>query len=143
MADANNYEMFQLLNQEFTFTVDMSNLGCGLNGALYLTEMDQDGGMARFPTNKAGAKYGTGYCDSQCPHDLKFINGQVRIISSSSSSNFYSSNKRQANVLNWTPSATDINSGAGMFGTCCNEMDIWEGKFLTSRWVQFTKFAIS
>ncbi|KAJ7842414.1 cellulase [Mycena leptocephala] len=107
MADANNYEMFQLLNQEFTFTVDMSNLGCGLNGALYLTEMDQDGGMTRFPTNKAGAKYGTGYCDSQCPHDLKFINGQ-------------------ANVVNWTPSATDINSGAGMFGTCCNEMDIWE-----------------
>jgi cellulose 1,4-beta-cellobiosidase len=143
MADANNYEMFQLLNQEFTFTVDMSNLGCGLNGALYLTEMDQDGGMARFPTNKAGAKYGTGYCDSQCPHDLKFINGQVRIISSSSSINFYSSNKRQANVVNWTPSATDINSGAGMFGTCCNEMDIWEGKFLTSRWVQFTKFAIA
>lgn len=27
--------------------------------------MDADGGMARFPTNKAGAKYGTGYCDSQ------------------------------------------------------------------------------
>ncbi|KAJ7095910.1 cellulase [Mycena belliarum] len=107
MADTDHYQMFSLLNQEFTFTVDMSHLGCGLNGALYLTEMDADGGMSKFPSNKAGARYGTGYCDAQCPHDLKFINGQ-------------------ANVLNWTPSATDANSGAGMFGTCCNEMDIWE-----------------
>ncbi|KAJ6598528.1 cellobiohydrolaseI [Mycena sp. CBHHK59/15] len=107
MANASNYQMLQLLNQEFTFDVDMSNLGCGLNGALYLSEMDADGGMARFPTNKAGAKYGTGYCDSQCPHDLKFINGA-------------------ANIVNWTGSATDVNSGSGMFGTCCNEMDIWE-----------------
>ncbi|KAJ7263906.1 cellobiohydrolaseI [Mycena rebaudengoi] len=51
MADA----MFQLLNQEFTFDVDMSNLDCGLNGALYFSEMPADGGMAAFPTNKAGA----------------------------------------------------------------------------------------
>ncbi|KAJ7648326.1 cellulase [Mycena polygramma] len=107
MSDESTYQMFQLLNQEFTFTVDMSNLGCGLNGALYLSEMDSDGGMSRFPTNKAGAKYGTGYCDSQCPHDLKFINGA-------------------ANILNWTASATDPNSGTGEYGTCCNEMDIWE-----------------
>ena len=75
MADASNYQMFQLLNQEFSFDVDMSNLGCGLNGALYLSEMPKDGGMS--VTNKAGAKYGTGYCDSQCPHDLKFIDGVV------------------------------------------------------------------
>ncbi|KAJ7459816.1 Exoglucanase 1 [Mycena latifolia] len=107
MANPTTYQMFSLLNQEFTFTVDMSHLGCGLNGALYLTEMDADGGMARFPTNKAGAQYGTGYCDSQCPRDLKFINGA-------------------ANILDWTPSPTDINSGTGMFGTCCNELDIWE-----------------
>ena len=72
------YQMFKLKNQEFTFDVDMSQLPCGLNGAVYLVEMDADGGMAKFPTNKAGAKFGTGYCDSQCPHDIKFINGQVR-----------------------------------------------------------------
>ena len=77
MADDSHYEMFQLLNQEFTFDVDMSQLPCGLNGALYLVEMDADGGLAKFPTNKAGAKYGTGYCDSQCPRDIKFINGEV------------------------------------------------------------------
>jgi hypothetical protein len=34
----------------------------------------------------------------------------------------------QANILNWTASPTDVNSGTGMYGTCCNEMDIWEGK---------------
>lgn len=84
MADDTHYQMFKLLNQEFTFDVDMSNLPCGLNGALYLTEMDADGGMARFPTNKAGAKYGTGYCDAQCPKDLKFINGEVCTRSSNS-----------------------------------------------------------
>ena len=75
--DDTTYELFNLKNQEFTFDVDMSNLPCGLNGALYLVEMDADGGMAKFPTNKAGAKYGTGYCDSQCPKDIKFINGIV------------------------------------------------------------------
>ncbi|KAJ7834665.1 cellulase [Mycena leptocephala] len=119
MADASHYQMFSLLNQEFTFTVDMSHLGCGLNGALYLSEMDADGGMARFPTNKAGAKYGTGYCDSQCPHDLKFIDGA-------------------ANILNWTASATDSNSGTGMYGTCCNEMDIWEANMNAAAYTPHT-----
>jgi cellulose 1,4-beta-cellobiosidase len=71
------YQMLKLLGQEFTFDVDVSNLPCGLNGALYFSEMDEDGGMARFSTNKAGAKYGTGYCDAQCPQDIKFINGVV------------------------------------------------------------------
>ncbi|KAG7086412.1 hypothetical protein E1B28_002367 [Marasmius oreades] len=101
------YQTFNLLNQEFTFDVDMSNLPCGLNGALYFVSMDADGGMAKSTNNKAGAKYGTGYCDTQCPHDLKFINGQ-------------------ANVEGWQPSSTDPNAGSGTFGTCCNEMDIWE-----------------
>jgi cellulose 1,4-beta-cellobiosidase len=77
MADANTYQGFTLANNEFTFDVDVSSLGCGLNGALYFVSMDLDGGKAKFPTNAAGAKYGTGYCDSQCPRDLKFINGQV------------------------------------------------------------------
>lgn len=83
MSSDSAYQMFTLKNQEFTFDVDVSNLPCGLNGALYLVEMDQDGGLSRFPNNKAGAKYGTGYCDTQCPHDIKFINGEV-IISSDS-----------------------------------------------------------
>lgn len=74
-----SYQQFNLLNSEFTFDVDLSNLPCGLNGALYFVSMDKDGGVGRYPANKAGAKYGTGYCDSQCPRDLKFINGQVNL----------------------------------------------------------------
>jgi len=31
-----NYDLLKLLNQEFTFTVDVSNLPCGMNGALYV-----------------------------------------------------------------------------------------------------------
>lgn len=46
------YQLLKLLNQEFTFDVDVSNLPCGLNGALYFSAMDADGGLSRFPTNK-------------------------------------------------------------------------------------------
>jgi cellulose 1,4-beta-cellobiosidase len=77
MESVDKYEMLKLKGQEFTFDVDMSKLPCGLNGALYFVSMDQDGGKSKNPSNKAGAKYGTGYCDTQCPHDIKFINGEV------------------------------------------------------------------
>lgn len=79
MEDDSTYQMFKLLNNEFTFDVDVSNLPCGLNGALYFVAMDSDGGMSQYANNTAGAKYGTGYCDSQCPRDMKFINGQVSL----------------------------------------------------------------
>lgn len=77
MADNTHYKAFNLLNQEFTFDVDVSHLPCGLNGALYMSAMPADGGVSTQTNNKAGAQYGTGYCDSQCPRDLKFIGGQV------------------------------------------------------------------
>ncbi|KAF8694341.1 glycoside hydrolase family 7, partial [Rhizoctonia solani] len=112
-SDDTKYEMFKLKNQEFTFDVDVSKLPCGLNGALYFVEMDADGGTARFPNNKAGAKYGTGYCDAQCARDIKFINGE-------------------GNVVNWTGSTTDPNSGKGKYGSCCNEMDIWEANSIAN-----------
>ncbi|KAB5590336.1 hypothetical protein CTheo_6226 [Ceratobasidium theobromae] len=79
MADDSTYQMFKLKNQEFTFDVDVSNLPCGLNGALYFSEMAADGGMSKYTNNKAGAKYGTGYCDAQCPKDIKFINGEASL----------------------------------------------------------------
>ena len=78
LADDSHYEIFHLLNQEFTFDVDVSQLPCGLNGALYFSQMDANGGY-RFPTNTAGPKYGTGYCDAQCPRNLRFVNGVVRL----------------------------------------------------------------
>ncbi|PVF92349.1 glycoside hydrolase family 7 protein [Serendipita vermifera] len=113
MASESAYEMFKLKNQEFTFDVDVSNLGCGLNGAVYFSEMEADGGLSKYSSNKAGAKYGTGYCDSQCPHDIKFINGE-------------------ANVEGWAPSENDSNAGKGKYGSCCNEMDIWEANKISA-----------
>ena len=49
-ADNTNYEMLKLKGKEFAFDVDMSQLPCGLNGALYLVSMDQDCGKSRVPT---------------------------------------------------------------------------------------------
>nr|AEF58998.1 1,4-beta-D-glucan cellobiohydrolase B precursor [Aspergillus niger] len=113
MSDDSTYEMFKLLGQEFTFDVDVSNLPCGLNGALYFVAMDADGGTSEYSGNKAGAKYGTGYCDSQCPRDLKFINGE-------------------ANCDGWEPSSNNVNTGVGDHGSCCPEMDIWEANSISN-----------
>ncbi|KAK3693144.1 concanavalin A-like lectin/glucanase domain-containing protein [Podospora appendiculata] len=79
-----NYEPLKLLNQELTFDVDVSKLGCGMNGALYLSEMDVSG--ARSDLNPAGAQYGTGYCDAQC-FTVPFINGLPNLNSSGSCCN--------------------------------------------------------
>ena len=81
LESENKYQMFKLKNRELTMTADMFFMPCGLNGAVYLVEMDADGGTERAEanggSNTAGAKYGTGYCDAQCPHDMKFMEGGV------------------------------------------------------------------
>jgi cellulose 1,4-beta-cellobiosidase len=107
MNGADKYQMFTLMGNEFAFDVDLSTLECGLNGALYFVAMEEDGGKASYPTNKAGAKYGTGYCDAQCARDLKFVGGK-------------------ANVEGWEPSSNDANAGVGPYGACCAEIDVWE-----------------
>lgn len=75
--DAQEYEMLQLTGGEFSFDVDVSKLPCGMNGALYLSEMAADGGKSEV--NQAGAYHGTGYCDAQC-YTTPFINGAVRSL---------------------------------------------------------------
>merc|ERR1712193_16096 len=55
------YKMFKLKNREFTYTVDDSQLDCGLNGALYFVAMDQDGGASKY--GNAGAKLELGNMD--------------------------------------------------------------------------------
>ena len=79
-----------------------------MNGAMYFVEMAANGGKD-LGENKAGAKFGTGYCDAQCPHDIKFINGI-------------------ANSKDWKPHPKDFSNsmGLGHYGACCAEMDIWE-----------------
>ncbi|KAF4633191.1 hypothetical protein G7Y89_g4935 [Cudoniella acicularis] len=76
MANDTTYDMFRLLNQEIAFDVDVSKVACGINGALYLSEMSATGNSG--PLNPAGAAYGTGYCDAQCPNQ-KFINGVANL----------------------------------------------------------------
>jgi cellulose 1,4-beta-cellobiosidase len=113
MESDTKYKTFNMLNQEFTFDVDVSNLPCGLNGALYMVGMSADGGTGAYSGNKAGPKYGTGYCDAQCPRDLKFINGE-------------------GNVDGWKASSNNQNTGVGNYGSCCAEMDIWEANSMSS-----------
>ena len=72
--DDQNYELFQLTPGEFSFDVDISKLPCGMNGALYMSEMAADGGLSDL--NTGGAHYGTGYCDAQC-YATPFANGEV------------------------------------------------------------------
>jgi len=108
MYSEDKYEMFKVVNQELAFSADMSQLECGMNGAIYLVEMQENGGKG-LGDNDAGAKYGTGYCDAQCPHDMKYIDGE-------------------ANIKGWKANEKDKsgNMGTGHYGACCNEMDIWE-----------------
>lgn len=68
------YEMLKLTGNEFTFDVDMKKLPCGMNSALYLSEMEPEGGKSEL--NPGGAYYGTGYCDAQC-YVTPFANGLV------------------------------------------------------------------
>ena len=58
--------------------------------------------------SSAALLLGTGYCDAQCPKDVKFINGE-------------------ANILD----GTDFSKG-GHYGACCAEMDIWEANSISS-----------
>ena len=76
------YEMLKLTGNEFTFDVDVAKLPCGMNGALYLSEMDAYGGQSQL--NTAKAPYGAGYCDAQC-FTTPFIDGVVRVTSTLSS----------------------------------------------------------
>ena len=72
--EEDKYEMLQLTGMEMAFDVDVSKLPCGMNGALYLSEMEEDGGLSEL--NTGGAAYGTGYCDAQC-YTTPFVNGVV------------------------------------------------------------------
>ncbi|KAF9498336.1 cellulase [Pleurotus eryngii] len=104
MADTNHYQIFKLPNKEISFDVDVSQLPCGVVAGMYFVDMQADGGLSGFTDNNAGARFGTGYCDSQCP--------------------------RNGNTLGWTPySETD---GKGRYGSCCQEMDIFQGNAYSS-----------
>jgi len=112
LEDENNYRLFKLKNREFSFTTDVSSLPCGMNGALYFVEMPKNGGLDGN-VNTAGAKYGTGYCDAQCPQGMKFVNSLANL------------GEEYAYVKN--PELKEVKVGPmGKHGACCAEMDIFE-----------------
>ncbi|KAG9042076.1 hypothetical protein FS837_011373 [Tulasnella sp. UAMH 9824] len=111
MADDNTYETFNLLAKEFAFDVDVSKLPRGIAADAHFSEIAADGGMAQSDAwNTAGAKYGTGYCNSRCPRDLKFINGRINFP--------------------WRP--TGLTTGVGWYGSCCAEMDLWQANSVST-----------
>ncbi|KEY69368.1 hypothetical protein S7711_08126 [Stachybotrys chartarum IBT 7711] len=105
MQDEETYQTFTLLGNEIAVDVDLSTVVCGLNAAFYFVAMEADGGMTSYPSNRAGAKYGTGYCDASCPQSSKFNGGR-------------------ANYDDWTTSETDEANGRGRYGSCCAEFDV-------------------
>jgi len=113
LLDGERYKMFHMLNKEITIGYDVSTLECGLNGAVYFVEMDETGDQSG--ANKAGAKFGTGYCDGQCARDVKFVKGK-------------------ANNQDWIPNPKDPfhSTGKGSLGACCAEMDLWEANKIST-----------
>lgn len=107
LESENKYRMYNLLNREIAFDIDLSQVPCGMNAALYFSEMDSDGGVGRSgDLGLAGPSSGNGYCDAQGNRDNKFVNGK-------------------SNCKGWMPYTASM--GRGYLGVFCSEMDIFEG----------------
>jgi cellulose 1,4-beta-cellobiosidase len=127
MESEHKYQMFTLLNNEIAVDVDVNTVECGLNAKLFFVAMEQDGGMARYPTNKAGAKYGTGYCDTFCSMKNKFNGGK-------------------ANADYWVPDSYDPFGGEGYYGSCCPEFDVLNSNaysyFMSAKPCRFAEYRV-
>ncbi|KAJ3992226.1 concanavalin A-like lectin/glucanase domain-containing protein [Lentinula boryana] len=100
------YQTFKLVNQEFTMDVDVSQLPCGLNGAVYFSQMDADGGMARFP----------GRQEPSLELDTVTLNAPTT----------------SSSLMEKYAPLLSPHTGTGATGTCCAEMDIWEANSLSA-----------
>lgn len=106
-SSGTKYMSFNLLNREFVFTVDVSELPCGLNGAVYLTELPQ---RESFP---GSAVYGVGYGDAQSPTDIKYIDGYVNTNKTGAAASEYDIWEANSRA---TQTATHICKHAGIYG---------------------------
>lgn len=113
ITEGDEYMQFKMLDKEIAFDVDVSELECGMNGAVYFVEMKADGELGG--NNKGGVPRGTGYCDGQCARDIKFSEGH-------------------ANNKDWVPNSKDPYSatGSGSEGYCCAEFDLWEANKIST-----------
>lgn len=116
LENETTYDMFSLLNREFTFDVDVSKLPCGTNGALFFSEMEADGGQSAL--NPAGARYGTGYCDAQCP-SLPFINGEANVEKYGACCNEMDIWESNSRATSYTPHPCNITGLYKCNGTLC------------------------
>ncbi|KAK5171817.1 uncharacterized protein LTR77_003453 [Saxophila tyrrhenica] len=116
-----DYEMLHLLSQEISFEVDVSNLPCGMNGGMYLAEMEPSGG--RGPLNPAGASLGTGYCDSQCYTSYAFVNGVANVDGSGTCCNEMDLWEANSKANQLTPHPCSI---TGFYA--CEEKECGDGK---------------
>jgi cellulose 1,4-beta-cellobiosidase len=57
-SSGTSYELFDPMNKEIAYDVDVSQIPCGVSASFYTVEMPSGGSGA------AGAAYGGGYCDS-------------------------------------------------------------------------------
>jgi cellulose 1,4-beta-cellobiosidase len=125
--DKKKYKGFNLVNRELVYDIDMSQVPCGLNGALYFVEVALDGGLNDL--NRAGAAFGTGYSDAQCPKDIKYINGFVNLNNTGACANEWDifECNREANAF--TPHPCLLPNGQQMRGgyPCLNDKDCGEG----------------
>jgi len=101
MENDSEYKLFDMLQKEISFDVDVSNMPCGTNSSIYFSEMDKIG--------NAGPNQQSWCSLQQCARDLKWVGGK-------------------ANSEGWTPNKADPynNSGEGDMGACCAEIDLWE-----------------
>ncbi|KAF4344250.1 exoglucanase type C [Fusarium beomiforme] len=111
MKDENHYEWTQIIDpwdSEYTFDVEVRDVPPGYKARLSLHWMWEKGNMDKKKGDKAGAKYGTGYCDAHCDQGQRFVMGR-------------------ANYDGWEPSQTDPHLGTGHLGACCIHLVLWEG----------------
>lgn len=80
LTDGKGYTLFAPMAGELSFDVDVSQVPAGMNAAVYLVSMDRFGNLNSVSgdgvMNTAGWRRGLGYCDAQCPKDLRFVQGQ-------------------------------------------------------------------
>lgn len=114
-TEGKDYERVQLTGQELVFDVELSTTPCGMNGALYLSEMDLTGG--RSETNP-GAPYGSGYCDAQCPV-LPWFNGTVNTGGLGVCCNEMDIWEANARATGYTPHPCDLETIGGCTGEDC------------------------
>jgi cellulase len=119
-----------LLGNELSFDVELSKLPCGMNGALYLSDMELDGGRSvSGGLNPAGAEYGTGYCDAQCPVS-DFINGVANPARLGACCNEMDIWEANARATAYTPHPCR----AEKIRTCSNETDCGQPEGYCDKW---------